>query len=214
MAPDASSNQADNNIITSLDALEAIYGESPDGALKKEIDHISDLYREFIEAAPFVVVATVGPEGLDCSPRGDPAGFVRVIDSHTVMIPDRRGNNRVDSLRNIVRDPRISLLFLIPGIGETIRINGSAQISVDPELCASFAMQGKNPSSVLIVTVGSIYYQCPKALVRSKLWDPSSLVPRDKLPTTGKILEAITKGEIDGGDYDRAYPQRIKDTIY
>ena len=214
MAPDASSHQTDDNIITSPDALEAIYGESPDGALKKEIDHISEPYRAFIEAAPFVVVATVGPEGLDCSPRGDPAGFVRVADSQTVMIPDRRGNNRVDSLHNIVRDPRISLLFLIPGVGETIRINGTAQISVDPELCASFAMQGKNPSSVIIVTVGSIYYQCPKALVRSKLWDPNSIVPRDRLPTTGAILEAITKGEIDGSDYDRTYPQRIKDTIY
>ena len=214
MAPDASSNQTDDNIITSTDALEAIYGESPDGALKKEIDHISEHYCAFIEAAPFVVVATVGPEGLDCSPRGDPAGFVRVVDRHTVMIPDRRGNNRVDSLHNLVRDPRISLLFLIPGVGETIRINGTAQISVDPDLCASFAMQGKNPSSVIVVTVGSIYYQCPKALVRSKLWDPESIVPRDQLPTTGTILNAITEGEIDGGEYDRAYPQRIKDTIY
>jgi hypothetical protein len=216
MAPDTSSKQTNDNLITTIDALEAIYGESPDGALKKEIDHISDLYREFIEAAPFVVVATVGPEGegLDCSPRGDPAGFVRVVDPHTVMIPDRLGNNRIDTLRNVVRDPRISLLFLIPGIGETIRINGTAQISTDPELCASFAMQGKDPASVLIVTVDSIYYQCPKALVRSKLWDPKSLVPRDQLPTTGKILEAITKGDIDGGDYDRTYPQRIKDTIY
>ena len=214
MAPDASSQTTDEYIISSLDALDEIYGESPEGALKKEIDHISDQYRAFIEAAPFVVVATVGPEGLDCSPRGDPAGFVRVVDERTVMIPDRRGNNRVDSLRNIVRDPRISLLFLIPGVGETIRINGTAQISVDPDLCASFAMQGKNPTSVLVVTVGSIYFQCPKALVRSKLWDPASLIPRDQLPTTGDILQAITKGEIDGGVYDRAYPQRIKDTIY
>ena len=214
MAPDASTPQTDGNIIRSLDALDEIYGESPDGALKKEIDHISEQYRAFIEAAPFVVIATAGPEGLDCSPRGDPAGFVRVVDSHTVIIPDRRGNNRVDSLRNIVRDPRISLLFLIPGVGETIRINGTAQISVDPELCASFAMQGKNPSSVIVVTLGSIYYQCPKALVRSKLWDPESIIPRHRLPTTGTILEAITKGEIDGGDYDRAYPKRIKDSIY
>ncbi len=214
MAPDASTLQTDDHFITSLDALEEIYGESPSGALKKEIDYISEQYRAFIEAAPFVVVATAGPEGLDCSPRGDPAGFVRVVDRHTVMIPDRRGNNRVDSLRNIVRDPRISLLFLIPGVGETIRINGTAQISVDPELCASFAMQGKNPSSVIVTTLGSIYYQCPKALVRSKLWDPESIVPRDRLPTPGTILEAITKGEIDGGDYDRAYPKRIKDTIY
>lgn len=214
MPPDASAPQAENNLITSLEALSAVYGESPEGALKKEIDHISDQYRAFIEAAPFVVVATVGPEGLDCSPRGDPAGFIRVVDSHTLMIPDRRGNNRVDSLSNIVRDPRISLLFLIPGVGETIRINGTAQISVDPELCASFAMHGKNPSSVIVVSLGSIYYQCPKALVRSKLWDPESLVPRDQLPTAGSILDAITQGEIDGGDYDRAYPQRIKDTIY
>jgi PPOX class probable FMN-dependent enzyme len=214
MATDASSPQTDSNIIASLDALAQVYGESPEGALKKEIDHISEPYRAFIEAAPFVVVATTGPEGTDCSPRGDPAGFVRVVDSHTVMIPDRRGNNRVDSLRNIVRDPHISLLFLIPGVGETIRINGTAQISIDPELCASFAMQGKNASSVIVVTLGSIYYQCPKALVRSKLWDPESIIPRNQLPTTGTILEAITKGEIDGGDYDRAYPQRIKDTIY
>ena len=214
MASDAFSELADENIIGSIDELEEIYGESPKGALKKEIDHISGHYRAFIEAAPFVVVATVGPEGLDCSPRGDPAGFVRVVDERTVMIPDRRGNNRVDSLRNIVRDPRISLLFLIPGVGETIRINGTAQISVDPDLCASFAMQGKNPSSVIVVTVGSIYYQCPKALVRSKLWDPQSIIPRDRLPTTGDILQAITSGEIDGDAYDRAYPKRIKETIY
>ncbi len=182
--------------------------------MKKEINYISEHYQAFIEAAPFVVVATVGPEGTDCSPRGDPAGFVRVVDKHTVMIPDRRGNNRVDSLRNIVRDPRISLLFLIPGVGETIRINGTAKISVDPELCASFEMQGKNPQSVIVVTASSIYYQCPKALVRSKLWDPESIVPRKQLPTTGNILEGITKGEIDGDAYDAAYPQRIKDTIY
>lgn len=214
MAPDASAPLAAEHLITSIEALEEIYGESPEAALKKEIDHISDQYRAFIEAAPFVIVATVGPEGVDCSPRGDPAGFVRVVDEHTVMIPDRRGNNRVDTLRNVVRDPRISLLFLIPGIGETIRINGTAKISVDPDLCASFVMNGKDPSSVLVVTLGSIYYQCPKALVRSKLWDPASRVPRDRLPTTGAILEAITQGDIEADAYDRAYPQRLKDTMY
>ncbi len=214
MAPDASAPLTPDSVVTSLEALDALSGESPEASLTKEIDHISDHYRAFIEAAPFVVVATAGPEGLDCSPRGDPAGFVRVADSKTVMIPDRRGNNRVDSLRNIVRDPRISLLFLIPGVGETIRINGTAQISIDPQLCASFAMQGKNPRSVIVVTVASVYFQCPKALVRSKLWDPKSMVPRSQLPTTGDILETITRGGIDGGNYDRAYPQRIKDTIY
>jgi len=214
MAPDASAPPAGDSFITSLEELDTLYGESPEASLKKEIDHISDHYRAFIEASPFVVVATVGPEGVDCSPRGDPPGFVRVVDSQTVMIPDRRGNNRIDSLRNIVRDPRVSLLFLIPGVGETIRINGTAKISVDPDLRASFAMNGKVPASVLVVTTGSIYFQCPKALVRSKLWDPQSIVPRNQLPTTGDILQAITKGEFDGAAYDRAYPQRIKDTIY
>lgn len=214
MAPDAPTPTAGDHTVTSLDALDALYGDSPEAALKKEIDHISDQYRAFIEAAPFVVVATVGPEGVDCSPRGDPPGFVRVVDRHTVMIPDRRGNNRVDTLRNVVRDPRISLLFLIPGVGETIRINGTAKISVDRELRAASIMNGKTPTSMLIVTVGSIYYQCPKALVRSKLWDPKSIVPRNQLPTSGDILQAITAGDIDGAAYDRAYPQRLKDTMY
>src|SRR5215510_12665013 len=136
--------------ITTLEQLDRLYGEPVPAAIVKEIDYISDHYRAFIDKAPFVVVATVGPEGLDCSPRGDPPGFVRVRDAKTVLIPDRRGNNRIDSLRNLVRDPRISLLFIIPGIGNTLRINGRAEISADPELCASFAMRGKAPSAVLV----------------------------------------------------------------
>ena len=134
--------------ITTLEQLEALYGEPVQAAVAKEIDYISDHYKAFVDKAPFVVVATVGPEGLDCTPRGDPPGFVRVRDKKTVLLPDRRGNNRVDSLRNLVRDPRISLLFMIPGIGNTLRINGRAEISVDPELCASFKMEGKLPRSV------------------------------------------------------------------
>src|SRR5215831_5126028 len=126
--------------ITTLEELDALYGAPMPAAIAKEIDYISDHYRAFIDRAPFVVVATVGPEGLDCSPRGDPAGFVRVRDPHTVLLPDRRGNNRVDSLRNLVRDPRIALLFLIPGIGNSLRINGRAEISTEPELCQSFAV--------------------------------------------------------------------------
>src|SRR6185503_3898843 len=156
--------------ITTQEQLDALYGTPVDGALAKEIDYISDHYRAFIDKAPFVVIATVGPEGLDCSPRGDPAGFVKVRDAKTVLIPDRRGNNRVDALRNIVRDPRISLLFIIPGIGNTLRINGHAEISTDPDLLAQFAMQGKLPKSVLVVTAERVYFQCPKALVRSRLW--------------------------------------------
>ena len=161
-------------------------------AIAKEIDYISDHYKAFIDKAPFVVVATVGPEGLDCTPRGDPPGFVRVRDKKTVLIPDRRGNNRVDSLRNLVRDPRISLLFMIPGIGNTLRINGRAEIVTEPELCASFAMQGKAPKSVLVVTAERVYFQCPKALVRSRLWAKEAQIARSELPSTGEILEALT----------------------
>ena len=200
--------------ITTLEQLDALYGAPVQAAITKEIDYISDHYKTFIDKAPFVVVATVGPEGLDCSPRGDPAGFVQVRDRKTVLLPDRRGNNRVDALRNLVRDPRISLLFMIPGIGNTLRINGSAEISTEPELLASFAMQGKLPKTVLVVTVDSIYFQCPKALVRSRLWSQDAQVSRSELPSTGEIIEALSKGAIDGAEYDKAYPQRLKETIY
>ena len=200
--------------ITTLEQLDALYGAPVQAAITKEIDYVSDHYKTFIDKAPFVVVATVGPEGMDCSPRGDPAGFMRVRDKKTVLIPDRRGNNRVDALRNLVRDPRISLLFMIPGIGNTLRINGSAEISTEPELLASFAMQGKLPKTVLVVTVDSIYFQCPKALVRSRLWSQDAQVSRSELPSTGEIIEALSKGAIDGAEYDKTYPQRLKETIY
>ena len=199
---------------TSIEQWECIFGTPASGSLVKEIDHISEHYRAFIEKAPFVTIATCGPEGLDCSPRGDPPGFVRVADEKTLMIPDRRGNNRIDSMRNLVRDPRISLLFLIPGINETLRINGRAEIVVDPDLCASFAMQEKLPRSVLVITVERIYFQCQKALVRSHLWDAESQIARSELPSTGKILQALSENAIDGEQYDRDYPERLKRTIY
>ena len=210
----STSQKMNSNYITSLEELNELYGESPEGAIKKEIGYISDQYKKFIESSPFVIIATSGSGGLDCSPRGDPPGFVKGVNKKTLLIPDRRGNNRVDSLSNIIEDPRISLLFLIPGIGETIRINGSAKICVDPDLCNTFSMNGKNPKSIIEGVVGTIYYQCPKALVRSKLWDSDSQIERKKLPTTGSILEAITEGKIDGNEYDKAYPNRLKETIY
>ena len=200
--------------ISTLEELDALYGEPVPAAITKEIDYISDHYKAFIDKAPFVVVATVGPEGMDCSPRGDPAGFVRVRDKKTVLIPDRRGNNRVDTLRNLVRDPRIGLLFMIPGIGNTLRINGTAEIVVDPELSASFAINGKLPKCVLVVTADRVYTQCPKALVRSRLWSQDAQVPRSELPSAGEMMAALSKGAIDGAEYDRAYPQRLKETIY
>ena len=200
--------------ITTLEQLEGIYGEPVAAAIVKEIDHISDDYRTFIDKAPFVVMATVGPEGLDCSPRGDPAGFVEVADPRTVLIPDRRGNNRVDALRNLVRDPRISLLFMIPGIGNTLRINGRAEIRDDAELLARFAMNGKLPRTVLRVTTDSVYFQCPKALVRSRLWSQDAHVPRSALPSTGEILARLSQGKIDAAEYDQGYPKRLAETLY
>ena len=205
---------ASEHLITSTQQLESLYGEPMPRAIAKELDQISNHYRAFIEKAPFVVVATSGPEGLDCSPRGDPPGFVRVPDEKTVLIPDRRGNNRVDTLRNIVRDPRISLLFLIPGIGETMRINGTAVIDTDPQLCESFAMQGKVPRSVITVSVERIYFQCQKALVRSHLWDVEAQIPRTDLPSTGTMLQALSDETFDGNEYDRTYPEHLKKSIY
>jgi len=202
-----------SHIVTTEAELEALYGLPSGAAVIKEIDHISDHYRRFIEISPFVVVATCGPEGLDCTPRGDPAGFVRVVDRNTVMLPDRRGNNRLDTLRNLVRDPRIALLFLIPGIGRTLRINGRAVISTEPVLCESFTFEGKVPRSVLIVTAERVYMQCPKALIRSHLWDPAFHHVESELPSTGVMMQALQK-DFDAEAYEREYPQRLKETIY
>jgi PPOX class probable FMN-dependent enzyme len=203
-----------DNLIRDEMALEAIYGGSSAGAIAKEIDYVHPHYRTMIEASPFMVLATSGPEGLDCSPRGDPAGFVHVLDEKTLLIPDRRGNNRIDSLRNIIRDDRVALLFLIPGVGETLRVNGRASISVDPELIARFPFRGTLPRTVIIVKSESVYFQCPKALVRSDLWNPEKHISRKSLPSTGMMLEDITAGTIGGEQFDREYPERLRTTIY
>jgi len=205
---------ANDHLVTTMDALEALYGEPYGPAIVKEIDHVNQSYRALIAAAPFFALATSGPDGLDCSPRGDAAGFVRVHDEKTLLVPDRRGNNRIDSLRNIVRDPRVALLFLIPGVGETLRIIGRAAISTDPELMASFAVDGKEPRTVLIVSVERVFYQCTKAIVRSRLWDPATQVERKSLPSAGTILAEITDGKLGGPEHDRGQPERIKATLY
>jgi len=204
----------DGHVVTDAAMLRSLYGEPSEGAVAKEIDHVHPHYRAMIEAAPFMVMATSGPDGLDVSPRGDPAGFVVVENDKTLLIPDRRGNNRADSLNNLVTDPRIALLFLIPGVGETLRVNGRAEICVDPDLLARFPAQGKLPRSVIVVHVERVYFQCPKALVRSELWNPAKHVERRSLPSTGTILADITRGRVGGADYDAAYPERLKATIY
>lgn len=203
----------DPHQITDEAALAALYDAANPTSLLKELDHVSDDYAKFIAASPFVILSTVGPEGVDCSPRGDPAGFTIVQDPKTLLIPDRRGNNRLDSLRNIVRDPRIALLFMVPGVGETMRVNGKAVLSADPALLARFEINGKPPRTVIVVSVEACYPQCQKALVRSKLWDPMQHMDRNALPTVGEMMQRIDRG-FDGKAYDEAYPERMKQTIY
>jgi PPOX class probable FMN-dependent enzyme len=200
--------------ISDLEALTAIYGAPAVSSIKKEVNHIHPYYRKLVEAAPFAILATSGPEGIDASPRGDPAGFIQVYDEKTLLLPDRRGNNRIDSLRNIIHDPRVGLLFLIPGIGETLRINGTATITTDPAVLRYFLVDGKRPLSVLVINVETVFFQCSRAILRSRLWDHSVHVERGALPSTGAILEALSNAEIDGAKYDSDLPERVRKTLY
>jgi PPOX class probable FMN-dependent enzyme len=202
------------SIITTIKDLEAIYGQPNAASTVKVADRVTPHYRVLIDKSPFVALATTGPEGLDCSPRGDLPGFVRVHDDKTLMMPDRRGNNRVDSLRNIVRDPRLALLFLIPGAGSTLRVNGRAQVSVDPDLLASFRIDGKAPRTVIVMTVEEIYFQCARAIVRSELWNPERRIDPAELPTPGQILAEMSENRVGGDDYDRAWPERARQSLW
>ena len=203
-----------DHLIRDEATLEALYGTPSAGAIAKEIDHVHPHYASMIAASPFMVLATGGPGGMDASPRGDAPGFVVVADPHTLLIPDRRGNNRADSLRNIIHDPRVALLFLIPGCGETLRVNGHASICTAPELLERFEFRGTLPRSVIVVRVERVYFQCPKAIVRSDLWNPAKHIERKSLPSTGAILADITSGRVGGEEYDRAYPERLRETLY
>ncbi|WP_374303545.1 pyridoxamine 5'-phosphate oxidase family protein [Ferrovibrio sp.] len=200
--------------IHSVAELEALYGVPLETSTAKEIDHISPEYRAYIEASPFVTLATSGPEGLDCSPRGDKPGFVRVADEKTLLLPDRRGNNRIDSLRNIVRDPRVGLLFLLPGLGNTLRVNGRARLSIDPDLLASFAVEEKAPRSVAVITVDAVYFQCARAVIRAELWNPARYLAKDSLPSAGQILAALSQQRIGGEEYDRTWADRARQTMW
>jgi len=202
------------HFLGNLAQLNAVYGEANERSLLKEINYISEDYLRFIEASPFVVLASVGDEGMDCSPKGDPAGFVHVLDQKTLVIPDRPGNNRIDNLRNIIVDPRVALLFLIPGNGETLRVNGRAKISIDSALLGRFEIQGKLPRSVIVVEVDAVYFHCSKAVVRSKLWDATAHTDKPAVPTAGTIMSNLTKGQFDGQRYDQDAPERIKNTLY
>ena len=200
--------------IHTVEELVAIYGMPGETSLVKETDRVTPQYRAFIEASPFAVLATSGPEGLDCSPRGDAPGFVRVSDEKTLLMPDRRGNNRVDSLRNIVRDPRVALLFMVPGVGTTLRVNGHAHLTTDSDVVNSFATEGKAPRSVVVITIDAVYFQCARAIVRSDLWNPQRHVSPDCLPTAGEILAAMSENRLGGEEYDRAWPERARQSLW
>ena len=200
--------------VATAEELEALYGKPGEASLVKELDHVIPEYAAFIEASPFVALATGGADGLDCSPRGDRAGFVRIVDPYTLMMPDRRGNNRADSLKNVIEDPCVGLLFLVPGSGTTLRVNGRAHISIDPALCDSFAVEGKPARSVLVVAVEKVYFQCARAVHRSELWNPDRHVDPKSLPTPGRILEVTSRARIDGDAYDKEWPDRAKKSMW
>ncbi|UCH75931.1 MAG: pyridoxamine 5'-phosphate oxidase family protein [Rhodospirillales bacterium] len=202
------------HLVTDVAKLDDLYGRPSESSLVKEVDFIHPHYRALIEAAPFVALATCGPGGLDVSPRGDAPGFVHVEDETTLLLPDRRGNNRVDSLRNLVADPRMALLFLIPGIGETLRVNGRAAISVSPALLARFAVDGKPPRSVLIVNVETVFFQCSRAILRSDLWNPEPRIDRAALPSMGTILADLSDHRMNAEAIDKAWPERARRQLY
>lgn len=200
--------------ITSSEQLEALFDTVGAASIKKEVPYIHPHYRAMIEASPFAVLATRGPDGLDASPRGDAPGFIVVEDEKTLLLPERRGNNRVDSLRNILFDPQVGLLFLIPGVGETLRVNGKAAISVDPALLDRLAVDGKPPKCVLRIDVDTVYFQCARAILRSQLWQRVGADIAPDIPSPGSILAALTNAEVDGQKYDSELPARQRASLY
>ncbi|MES1211292.1 MAG: pyridoxamine 5'-phosphate oxidase family protein, partial [Acidobacteriota bacterium] len=192
--------------IETLEQLDALFGTPSEAAIRKEVSFVHPCYRTLIEASPFAVLATQGPGGLDASPRGDSPGFVVVEDEKTLLLPERRGNNRVDSLRNIVADPRVALLFLIPGVGETLRVQGRATLTAEPSLLQRCAVQGNLPRCVVVIHVESVFFQCARAVHRARLWEPVPEEARGRVPSPGQILAALTDSQIDGEAYDRDLP--------
>jgi PPOX class probable FMN-dependent enzyme len=203
-----------SHVIDTLDALAEIFGPIGDASIRKEVSFLHPHYQAVNKASPFALLATCGNDGLDVSPRGDPAGFVQVHDEHTLLLPERRGNNRIDSLRNLLVDQRVALLFLVPGVGETLRVNGRATISVEPALMERFVINGQPPKCVLVIDVESAMFQCARAITRANLWTPVDASAPRPVPTPGEMLEALTQAGIDGAAYDRELPERQRTTLY
>lgn len=198
--------------VTDIGALEAIYGEVGSASIHKVAMELTPAYRTWIMASRFCVVSTVGSSGTDGSPRGDNGPVVRVLDNQTLAMPDWRGNNRIDTLRNIVADGRISLMFMVPGCNNVVRVNGVARVTLDQELCQSFEVRGRHPRSVIVIKVGEIYAQCARALLRAEVW--SGHEDCSKLPSFGKILAEQTEGAEGGQSYDDAWAARAAKTMW
>ncbi|MCU0829328.1 MAG: pyridoxamine 5'-phosphate oxidase family protein [Tabrizicola sp.] len=198
--------------LTTLDELHARYGHPGEAATVKVTRQLTPAYRAWLDRSRFCILTTVGPEGTDGSPRGDEGPVVTVLDPQTLALPDWYGNNRIDSLRNIVRDGRVSLLFLIPGANNALRVNGTARLSADASLCARFEREGKLPRSVIVVRIEEVYSQCARALIRSALWTAGD--QSQGLPTVGDMLREITEGRIDGKAYDADWPGRAAVTMW
>lgn len=200
--------------IENIAQLEAIYGVPGETSTVKVTRCLTPEYRAYAKAARFLALATCGPEGLDCSPRGDRENVFEIVDDSTLHMPDRRGNNRVDSLKNIVRDPRVALLLLFPGSHTTLRINGLAHISIDAGLLAEFAVDGQAPRSVIVIQIQEVYFQCGRAMVRSELWDADRFVDAKALPSAGEILARLSENRVGGKTYDDEWPSRARQTLW
>ncbi|NRB05886.1 MAG: pyridoxamine 5'-phosphate oxidase family protein [Rhodobacteraceae bacterium] len=198
-------------VITDIADLEALYGKPGEASLRKVATHLTPTYKQWIDASRFCVLTTVGPEGTDGSPRGDDGPVVTSPDPNTLLMPDWRGNNRMDSLRNIVRDGRVSLMFMVPGAVNVIRVNGTAQLSDDPALTSQFEQKGRHPATVIVITIAEVYSQCARAVMRAGLWNRDDTAG---LPTMGDILADVTNGEIDGSAYDLAWPDRAAKSMW
>jgi len=199
--------------INTISQLEALYGAPSEASLRKVSNRLTPAYQKMIEASPFFAFASIGEGGLDCTPRGDAGQAVTILNATTIAIPDRRGNNRLDTLRNLIEDPRCAILFLIPGVNECIRINGTAQITTDPALIERLTHQGKAPTTIIKVTINELYFQCARAIIRSGIWDVSAQCDRKSLPSAGDMTKSAFS-DFDSKTYDANLAHRQSKTIY
>jgi PPOX class probable FMN-dependent enzyme len=200
--------------ITSIEQLESLFDPVGEAAIRKEVPTLQPVYRSWIEKSSFAVLATHGPNGLDVSPRGDPAPLVIIHDEHTILLPERRGNNRIDSLKNLLYDERVSLIFFIPGVRETVRVNGKAKLCIEPRVLQRFSVNDQWPKCVLEIAVQTVFFQCARALLRSNLWTVEQVSGKPRVPTAGQLLAALTEDAIDGARYDEELDDRQAKTLY